>query len=329
MRCLRFVLPTFLAVFAGSGYATQERPVEPVSLLEGCLDNLAKLPWLETSFRHYVFARNRYYVSEGKHILAPEMKASLYSCRVKVGNSPGELRIHCDGQRIWRILENGPNREVRTYTLAKLLEARNQIDKTLLGPELTAQLLRDDDAEHGFLGPRGILAELKEKLVWSGVKPGQLADGRPVHVLEGEWSKAFLDKLAPVRKEGSSGPDLRELWTKRTGFIRVPRLCCLHLDKETLFPRRIEWWGPAVPEGPDELLVAVDYENPVLRPPTSPEDQAKVFRPTDAEIESAQDLDPTVILQTREQNLLRLSRQEAEASREQPTLDPTAPLRRP
>ncbi|MCS6975527.1 MAG: hypothetical protein NZM31_00780 [Gemmatales bacterium] len=268
-------------------------------------------------------------MSEGKYIVAPERKASVYTCRVSVGKSPGELRIYCDGERIWRILDNGPSREVRTYTLAKLLEAREQIDKTLLGPELTAQLIRDDDAEHGFLGPRGVLLEMKEKLVWSGVKHGQLPGGRSVFILEGEWTKAFVDKLAPARKEGGSGPDLREMWTKRTGFIRIPRRCLLYLDKETLWPYRVEWQGPTVPEGKDEALVILEFQTPSLSAPASPEAFAKIFQPSDSEKEAAQEMDPALILQTRERNLLRQTRQEAESSRDQPLLDPTAPHKRP
>lgn len=328
MSHLRCVSPLLGLLAVALPLPAQQPPPDPVALLDRCLENLAKAAWVETTFRHHLHGRHLLYAAEGKHIVAPQRKASLYECRVKLGNASGLLQIFCDGERVWRILENGPSRDIRTYPLARLLEAREKIDKTLLGPERTAQLLRDDDAEHGFLGLRGILEEMKERLAWSRAEVVAGPQNRPLYVLEGEWSKAYLDKLAPPRKEGT-GTDLRELWTKRTGFIHVPRRCRLHLGQDNLWPYRIEWWGPAVPEGKDELLVSVEYSDPILKP-TVPDTQiAQVFQPSEVDKQAAEELDPVLVIRAREQNLLRQMRQEAEANRDQPTLDPTAPLRRP
>jgi hypothetical protein len=287
---------------------------------------LDQYPWLETSFTHRLGDAQLPFTVRGKMIVFPGRKCSLYLCQTTLGNASGTFRILCDGTSVWRILEAGGRREVQTYTLAAWQEARQQIDKTLLGPERTAQLLRDDEAEHGFRGLRPMLEELGHKIAWTKAHSGSLPSRGEVTILEGEWSREFLDRLAPPPKEGSSDPDLRDAWRKRTAFIQVPRLCRVYLDRNSLWPYRIEWFGPKVIQGPDEVLVTLDFDPPRTQPPADSEVD-KLFQPTEAERQAARELDPAALLRIREQAYLR--QEQEDPGRTGSPLDPASPRQGP
>jgi len=298
-------------------------------LLDNALDRLAKTAWLETQFTHSLRTGKMPYAVQGKIVAAQPEKKVCYESRVKLGNSSGLLRVQCDGTNVWRTLEAGESREIKHYTLADLQAARSRIDSALLGPELTAQLLRDDDSEHGFLGVQPALIELKEKLSFPKHSEATLENGKPVYVLEGQWSPAMLDRIAPKKKEGATGADLREAWEKRTGFERTPRSCKVYLGRDNLWPYRIEWIGPLAPGGKDEALVRIDYSEPTLDKPSAGFDPARVFQPSEEDRKAAEALDPAIIVRAREDNLLRQRRQEEEASRDKSPLDLTTPEKRP
>ena len=42
----------------------------------------------------------------------------------------------------------------------------------------------------------------------------------------------------------------------------VPRMCRCYLDKTTLWPYRLEWWGPVSAEGEDHLLTQMEFRDP-------------------------------------------------------------------
>jgi hypothetical protein len=308
--------------------ATAPTPVKRTpaeELLDRCLDNLAKLRWMETTFKHTVNGKGIPYQAEGRHIVAFPEKKVCYESRVRLGNATGLMRIQCDGETIWRTVHNGELKNHTTYSLKDLQDAREKIDRNNLGPEKSAQLLRDDDSEHGFLGIQPALLELKEKVTFPKLGSGMLPSGKPVHVLEGEWTKAYLDKLAPQKKEGVSGVDRREAWTKRQGFLRVPRTCKLYLGPDNLWPYRIEWYGPLAQEGKDELLTSIEFSEPVLDKPSAGIDPEKIFRPSEAEQKAAQIMDASLFIKTRENNLIQLQRQEDQASGSKSLLEPTTP----
>lgn len=308
-----------------SSTSTKRTPAE--ELLDKSLEKLAKLPWMETTFKHQVYGKGLLYDATGTHIVAPPEKMVCYETRVKLGNATGLLRIQCDGETVWRILQNGDQKHVTKYSLKERDEARGKIERGRLGEELSAQLLRDDDSEHGFLGIQPALLELKEKMTFPKMESATL-DGRPVQVLEGEWTKSYLDKVVPPRKEGASGADRREAWTKRTGFPGFPRSCKVYLGRENLWPYRIEWYGPVMPEGKDERLVALDYSEPKLEKPGSAA-TAKLFRPSDEELEKAEAMDASVLITNRQNTLKQLKAQEEKALSDKPAFDPSFTPKKP
>ncbi len=101
------------------------------------------------------------------------------------------------------------------------------------------------------------MRNLRRRMVW--VKRAEVQDeGRAYLELTGVWS------AAPVLKNEAS-PD------------GVPDRCLLLLDADTLWPCRVEWWGPTA-EGKGLLcLMRMELRDPVFNHPMSPEECARNF----------------------------------------------------
>jgi hypothetical protein len=85
------------------------------------------------------------------------------------------------------------------------------------------------------------------------------------------WSNADGANLVPANQSWTAG---------------LPRQCHLYLDAQTLWPGRVEWWGPAAPGGGEVLVAQVEFRNPVVNRPLTAEVCARLFafEPGDAAV---------------------------------------------
>jgi hypothetical protein len=56
-----------------------------------------------------------------------------------------------------------------------------------------------------------------------------------------------------------------------------PRVCRLYLDARTLWPHRIEWWASKQPSDPPELVLEMEFRDPVINTPLSHDDCVREF----------------------------------------------------
>jgi hypothetical protein len=110
-------------------------------------------------------------------------------------------------------------------------------------------------------GAFDLLQTMRSRLEWSRMETVR-REGRAFIKLTGTWSSESAEALAPT---GGSWPD------------GLPQQCRLYLDAETLWPHRVEWWGPDVPRSADVLLVQMEFRDPVLNQPLSAEGCAREF----------------------------------------------------
>jgi hypothetical protein len=265
----------------------------------------------------------------GKFILVPGKYKVRYELETKVGGARGLFKVICDGDTVYRVMENAGQHAVQHYKLQTLLESRKAFDPLQIDKEKVAAFERDDDGDHGFLGILPILRDLQANMRFQKMETTVLPGDRPVYLLEGEWTKAYLDKLAPERKppEGRAGqpapPNPAELWAKRQPpFVLVPRSCKVYLRRDSLWPVRIDWYGPEKAEGPDVLLSRVEYTEPVVTPRPEAE-AAALFAPSPEEKNISESIDPSVLVKARLETLARQQRLEEEAAKRRSLQDST------
>jgi hypothetical protein len=237
---------------AGGGLsfeALRQQPADPSAeaWLARAAEALAapRVAWVETALWQKVSVPDLAYQAEGRLLLAPEGRFRLELSLTPGQPAPDSTRLQVsDGTNLWTARrENGEWVEVsrRVRGSAPVPAEEPASPATAANPLL---------AEFAVPGVGSLLATLRQRLRW--VEQEALADGRQVRL---------TGVLAPGAKGSLSGP----------------RICRLVLDTGTLWPGRIEWYGPVPGQAEDRLLVEMEYRDPVLNHPLPPEVCAREF----------------------------------------------------
>jgi hypothetical protein len=220
------------------------------SAVAGLLDRSLKsirpevVQWLETDLWQRVNLPDLCYEAEGKLLLAPADRFRLeLTTRTPGTAGPGRHRCELlvsDGTNLWSA-RRGPKGDWIEQPLPEGFAPRSSRTAPARTPP--------DRGRSGLLpgrgGPAALLAQLRARLKW--VRSETLADGR-----------TCLTGL--VRPEDGDA-----------GLSTTIRACRVVLDAHSLWPGRIEWWGPvsgpAVAKKRDALLIEMEFRNPVLDHP--------------------------------------------------------------
>ncbi len=212
--------------------------MEAVEALDQALQALdpRRLPWIKTHFWQRVEVPGLNFESEGLFLAGPNRRLRL-DLKVHVGGTDGLLQVVSDGATLWQSEKIGAG----TGTVSKV--ELNQLLDGLTPPSRAAQLREEFYQAQGFAGVEPLLRSLRSQVRFTR-RDAIRWRGRPILKLTGVRS----------RSEPLQGP-----WP-----ALVARQCRLFLDAESLWPHRLEWWGP-VPSAPgDVLLMQMEFRNPVL-----------------------------------------------------------------
>jgi hypothetical protein len=117
------------------------------------------------------------------------------------------------------------------------------------------------DPSGPFRGPGPLLRYLHDELTWVRVGNARHAGAECIE-LSGTWRPERCQALAPA---GQPWPD------------HLPQRCRLLLDRATLWPCRLEWWGAATAKGGCRLLVELEFRQPVLDQPLTGAEATRLF----------------------------------------------------
>ena len=214
-----------------------------------------RLGCVETQLWQKVMLPNLTYEANGRYLLGPGRRIRL-ELHTKQDNVATTRLAVSDGATLWegQRVGGGDNWDrVTKLDLATVLATLDGEGKPAL---LRAQFFQ----EPRFEGVVPLLRDLHGRMNW--VKEEKMErDGQPRLRLAAVWKADFA---AAIR----STP---------TWPAGLPEQCRLELDAQTLWPYRLEWWGPAVAGAADTLLAQVEFRNPVVYPTLSPERCAKEF----------------------------------------------------
>lgn len=215
-----------------------------------------RLGWLAAQVWQRVRMPGYAYEADGYYLKAPGGRFRL-QMQTHVSGKAGGLLLMSDGEELWQATRagdgpwKGPARPERSETAALLkgLGARPSKKERVQAPVATPS------------GVAPLLRRLQVRLLWA--RREVLAQGKDELIrLTGVWSAQEAEALAPA---GSPWPAC------------TPRQCRLTLDAHSLWPRRIEWGGPATPGEGDVLLAEIEFRNPVFNRPLSDDRCAREF----------------------------------------------------
>ncbi len=211
------------------------------------VDPTKRLGWVETQLWQQVDLQGATFQAEGRYLVAPQNRLRL-DLKVRVGGTEGETSIISDGSTVWQTMRAGSGERVASkWELKKVLE-------TLNGPGMLPQLREEFFRSQLFAGVAPLLQNLQKQMVFTQQVP-QRWQGQEVLKLTGVWSAELAKTISP---QADRWPPF------------LPRTCYVYLDSKTLWPYRLEWWGPAPPKTEDGLLLQMEFREPVLHKADEP-----------------------------------------------------------
>jgi hypothetical protein len=257
-------LLAFTAALARPSAVPQTVPTVEDPEAGRCLDEAAahvgKIEWLSCRIHQQVHLPGLHYTSEGRYLLAPEHRFRL-EVRTRTGETTGTLVIVSDGVNLWQASRVGSEPWDKVIHLGV-----QEVLATLDGGSNAAQLRAEFLQGPALSGIGPLLRTLRGRLIWAR----QESSGNVVRLI-GVWPPDAVREKVPADRPWPGG---------------LPRQCRIVLDAATLWPQRIEWWGPAEDRGLETLLALTEYSDPVINRSLSDEicAQAFTFTPGDVPI---------------------------------------------
>jgi hypothetical protein len=213
-----------------------------------------RLGCVETKLWQKVTLPNLTYEADGRYLMGSQRRFRM-ELRTKQDAAESTRLTVSDGATLWEAKRVGRGEwsNVTKIELAPLLAE-------LEGDGPKAQLRTEFLEGPRFGGVAPLLRNLRWHLNW--VKTEKVErQGKARIRLIGVWTPDFVEYIRS-EQEWPAG---------------LPEQCRLELDPLTLWPHRLEWWGPLEDGGADTLLAQIEFRDPVVHSTLSPERCAKEF----------------------------------------------------
>jgi hypothetical protein len=229
-----------------------------------------RLEWLEMKLWQQVHVQGVSYEVEGRYVGGPDNRLRL-ELNTHQGNVAGRLLVVSDGITLWQHTRVGNDGQDR----CKQMNLREVLD-LLNSPNMPVGWRDQFLQNQAFGAVTTLLPGLRQRMNCLS-KETVRREGRLLHRLTAGWKPEVAAVLSPVGKP----------WP--AGLARQGRL---YLDAGTLWPQRLEWWGPDSPQAEDSLLVQMEFRDPVLNRPLSAERCANEFQLLNGAADTAADITP-------------------------------------
>ena len=223
-----------------------------------------RIGYIETKLWQKVTLPDLTYEAHGRYVMGPQRRFRL-ELHMKHDSGAATRLAVSDGAALWEAERIGPG-DLTAVTKLDLIPVMAALEGKGTPALLRAELL--DGPRFGGVVP--LLRNLRGRMNWVNVEK--------------------------VNQRGKQRLRLAGVWTPDyAGYIRteqgwpagLPEQCQLDLDALTLWPDRIEWWGPVTDGAADTLLAAVEFRDPVAYTTLTAERCTKefTFEPGSAAIE--------------------------------------------
>ncbi len=236
--------------------------VEGAKILADAISQLdpKKLAWVQTTFWEQADLQGLTFQAEGIYLSAPDRRLHL-DLQVHVADAAGKLEVVSDGIRLWEAVQFGqqPRTVTKNVELAKVVDS-------LKGMSAGEQVRQEFFRAQSFSGVQPLLQSIQQRMIVTA-RESVRCDGKDFTKLTANWG--------PEIAKAISSPD-------RPWPAYLARQCVVYFEtigpEKILWPRRLEWWGPAPPRPGESLLLQIEFRDPKLNQPLSAERCAKEFK---------------------------------------------------
>jgi hypothetical protein len=208
--------------------------------------------------------QGRSYDASGTYLQGSKRRLKL-EFNVRVGSFEGSMLEVCDGEILWnqykvskKSLKPGDKPE-ETITLTRR-DVRQILDAARRIEQLPENIMV---VELGLGGLPALLASIDERMTFDQVRTMALK-GKTLTVLEGGWNEAMLKALGAAPPEEGAAP--AELPPHVPDRVRI---YFENLDKDNLFPRRIQYLKKRSKGDDYRAMLTLDFDNVRVNEPVN------------------------------------------------------------
>jgi hypothetical protein len=210
--------------------------------------------WVRANLWQQVACEDFSYQAEGRYLSGPDQRLHL-DLKVRVGKTRGAMKVVSDGKTLLQRMQvAGQAPTEKRIEVRKGLLALASSD---MSPAMRIRLHGQQCV--GGLAPllQGLSTRMtatrRELISWRG---------HEVVRLTLVWPEEVAKELVPA---GTPWP------------ANLARQCLLYLDSVSLWPHRLEWWGPGAQGQHDIQLLQMEFRDPVLNQPLTAEQCRREF----------------------------------------------------
>jgi hypothetical protein len=195
-----------------------------------------RVPWMQMELWQRVQLPQLAYQGEGLYWSGPGRRLRV-DLTVHVGDTIGRMRTVCDGTTFWQMeqIGGGPGSAFKVEL--------KEVASTLGDADRQAKVLDEFFQTQSFIGLLPVLHSLRNEVRFTRRERVRYHGQRMIRL---------------------TGVTARPPVGAPTGAETLLRQCRLFLDEQTLWPCRVEWWGPAPKGGEDMVLMQMEFRKPVL-----------------------------------------------------------------
>lgn len=243
---------------------------QPSAVLISASDRLKSHSSVRASISQKMAIQTHTYTAKGSYLQGQDLKLRM-EFTVELAGQKGSLLEVCDGQILWSRQDLGgkDQTQITRRDVRQILQATEQAVRRMKTPDEKTLWETSIMSDLGIGGLPALLAAFAKDYDFTKTSVGKI-DDREVVVLEGTWNAKYRAMWLGAKSKDKTPPPLP---------LYIPDSVKLSLDKETEFPRRIEYLKLIPGQSTPTAMMTVDFTKVVFNGKISRDDF--VFIPPD------------------------------------------------
>jgi outer membrane lipoprotein-sorting protein len=235
----------------------------PRDILLSASDKLKSHASVRANMTEKVTMQTNSFTAKGSYLQGQNLQLRM-EFTVELRAQKASLLEVCDGQVLWSRHDLGEKdqTQITRRDVRQILKATEQAEQTLKTADEKSRLNASIVADLGIGGLPALLAAFAKDYDFTKATDGKI-DDRDVVILEGTWNAEYRAMWQGAKSKDKTPPALP---------IYIPDSVRLSLDKETEFPRRIEYLKLIPGQSVPSVMMSVDFTKVVFNGKVSKDD---------------------------------------------------------
>ena len=235
----------------------------PKDILLSASDKLKSHASVRANMTEKVSMQTNSFTAKGSYLQGQNLQLRM-EFTVELRAQKASLLEVCDGQVLWSRHDLGEKdqTQITRRDVRQILKATEQAEQTLKTADEKSRLNASIVADLGIGGLPALLAAFAKDYDFTKATDGKI-DDRDVVILEGTWNADYRAMWLGAKSKDKTPPALP---------IYIPDSVRLSLDKETEFPRRIEYLKQIPGQSVPFVMMSVDFTKVVFNGKVSKDD---------------------------------------------------------